>query len=142
MFYFGRELGRFIALEGALKLKEISYKHPEGFSAGELKHGALAMLTDNTPVFALLTGDAVQIERIRQNISEAAARGAPLIAAVPDNVSPPAEYDHVLTLPDVPQSVEPILANVHLQLFAYHVANRLGRPVDRARHSAKSVTVQ
>jgi glucosamine--fructose-6-phosphate aminotransferase (isomerizing) len=93
-------------------------------------------------VFALLTGDAVQTERIRQNVSEAAARGVPLIAVVPDDISPPAECDHVLTLPDVPPSVEPILANVHLQLFAYHVANRLGRSVDRPRHLAKSVTVQ
>ena len=142
VFYLGHGLGRPIALEGALKLKEISYKHSEGFGAGELKHGPLALLTDNTPVFALLTGDAVQTGRIRQNVSEAAARGVPLIAVVPDDISPPAECDHVLTLPDVPPSVEPILANVHLQLFAYHVADRLGRSVDRPRHLAKSVTVQ
>ena len=142
VFYLGRGLGRPIALEGALKLKEISYKHAEGFGAGELKHGPLALLTDKTPVFALLTGDAAQTERIRQNVSEAAARGAPLIAVVPDDVSPPVECDHVLTLPDVHTSVEPILANVHLQLFAYHLANRLDRPVDRPRHLAKSVTVK
>jgi glucosamine--fructose-6-phosphate aminotransferase (isomerizing) len=65
----------------------------------------------------------------------------PLIAVVPNDISPPPECDHVFTLPDVPPSVEPILANVHLQLFAYHVANRLGRPIDRPRHLAKSVTV-
>jgi glucosamine--fructose-6-phosphate aminotransferase (isomerizing) len=142
VFYLGRGLSRPIALEGALKLKEISYKHAEGFGTGELKHGPLALVTERTPVIALLTGDAAQIERIRQNVSEVAARGAPLIALVPDDETPPPECDHVLTIPDVPQSVEPILANVHLQLFAYHVANRLDRPIDQPRNLAKSVTVR
>lgn len=142
VFYLGRGLSRPIALEGALKLKEVSYKHAEGFGTGELKHGPLALVTERTPVIALLTGDAGQVERIRQNVSEVAARGAPLVALVPDDETPPPECDHVLTIPDVPKSVEPILANVHLQLFAYHVANCLDRPIDQPRNLAKSVTVR
>ncbi|QKG91335.1 glutamine--fructose-6-phosphate transaminase (isomerizing) [Halorubrum salinarum] len=138
-FFVGRQLGVPVALEGALKLKEISYDHAEGFAAGELKHGPLALVTPDTPVLAVLT-DGARAAETMNNVTEAQTRGAPAIGCV----SADEEYgtlDVSLPVPDV-GLVEPLVANVYLQLFAYHVANDKGRSIDKPRNLAKSVTVE
>ena len=138
-FFVGRALGVPVALEGALKLKEISYDHAEGFAAGELKHGPLALVTPETPVLAVLTEEA-RADETMNNVTEAQTRGAPALGCV----STDREYDTLdvdFTVPDV-GVVEPLVANVYLQLFAYHVANEKGRPIDKPRNLAKSVTVE
>ena len=138
-FFVGRALGLPVALEGALKLKEISYDHAEGFAAGELKHGPLALVTPETPVLAVLT-DGARAEETMNNVTEAQTRGAPALGCV----SAGAEYatlDASFEVPDL-GAVEPLVANVYLQLFAYHVANEKDRPIDKPRNLAKSVTVE
>ena len=138
-FFVGRALGVPVALEGALKLKEISYDHAEGFAAGELKHGPLALVTPETPVLAVLTEEA-RADETMNNVTEAQTRGAPAVGCV----STDREYDTLdvgFTVPDV-GVVEPLVANVYLQLFAYHVANEKGRAIDKPRNLAKSVTVE
>ncbi|MFC7227944.1 glutamine--fructose-6-phosphate transaminase (isomerizing) [Salinirubellus salinus] len=141
-FFIGRGLHFPVALEGALKLKEISYEHAEGFAAGELKHGPLALVTENTPVFALVTGDGEAARKTIGNVKEVEARGAPVVA-ITDGLSDVGRYaDYVLPIPESHPRVAPILANVQLQLVAYHVANQLGRPIDKPRNLAKSVTVE
>jgi len=138
-FFVGRSLGVPVALEGALKLKEISYDHAEGFAAGELKHGPLALVTPETPVIAVLT-DGARADETMNNVTEAQTRGAPALGCV----SAGDEYDTLDASFDVPDVgvVEPLVANVYLQLFAYHVANEKGRPIDKPRNLAKSVTVE
>ena len=138
-FFIGRQLGVPVALEGALKLKEISYDHAEGFTAGELKHGPLALVTPDTPVLAVLT-DGARADETMNNVTEAQTRGAPALGCVSEG----AEYDTLdvsFVVPDV-GIVEPLVANVYLQLFAYHVANDKGRSIDKPRNLAKSVTVE
>jgi glucosamine--fructose-6-phosphate aminotransferase (isomerizing) len=141
-FFIGRGLHFPVALEGALKLKEISYEHAEGFAAGELKHGPLALVTENTPVFALVTGEGEAARKTIGNVKEVEARSAPVVA-ITDGLSDVERYaDHVLPIPESHPRVAPILANVQLQLVAYHVADQLGRPIDKPRNLAKSVTVE
>ena len=141
-FFIGRGLHFPVALEGALKLKEISYEHAEGFAAGELKHGPLALVTDDTPVFALVTGDGEAARKTIGNVKEVEARGAPVVA-ITDGQSDVERYaDYLLRIPESHPRVAPILANVQLQLVAYRVANRLGRSIDKPRNLAKSVTVE
>ena len=138
-FFLGRALGVPVALEGALKLKEISYDHAEGFTAGELKHGPLALVTPETPVLAVLT-DGADADETMNNVTEAQTRGAPALGCV----SAGDEYGTLevsFSVPDV-GVVEPLVANVYLQLFAYHVANQKGRAIDKPRNLAKSVTVK
>ncbi len=141
-FFIGRGANVSVALEGALKCKEISYEHAEGFPAGELKHGPLALVTPETPVFAIVTGDDERARKTLGSIKEVQARGAPVIA-VTDGQSTAAEIaDAVLEIPETHHRVAPVLANVQLQLFSYYVANKLGRPIDKPRNLAKSVTVE
>ena len=141
-FFIGRGYNYPVALEGALKMKEISYRHAEGFAAGELKHGPLALVTGDTPVFALVTGDGERATKTIGNVKEVEARGAPVIA-VTDGQSDVERYaDHVLEIPETHERVGPILANVQLQLVSYWVANQLGRSIDKPRNLAKSVTVE
>jgi len=138
-FFVGRRLGAPVALEGALKLKEIAYVHAEGFPAGELKHGTLALVTDETPVLAVLTDGANSRETLN-NVKEVQSREAPVIG-----VSSIEEGEKFLdTSFEVPEAglLEPLVANVYLQLFAYHVADDLGRSIDKPRNLAKSVTVE
>ncbi|MFW5917264.1 MAG: glutamine--fructose-6-phosphate transaminase (isomerizing) [Halorubrum sp.] len=138
-FFVGRALGVPVALEGALKLKEISYDHAEGFAAGELKHGPLALVTPETPVLAVLTAGA-RADETMNNVTEAQTRGAPALGCVSAG-STYRTLDAAFEVPDV-GIVEPLVANVYLQLFAYHVANEKGRPIDKPRNLAKSVTVE
>ena len=141
-FFIGRGLSFPVALEGALKFKEITYEHAEGFAAGELKHGPLALVTRNTPVFAVVTGDDERARKTIGNVKEVEARDAPVIA-VTDGRSDVARYaDRVLSIPETHPRTAPMLANVQLQLIAYHMADRLGRAIDKPRNLAKSVTVE
>jgi glucosamine--fructose-6-phosphate aminotransferase (isomerizing) len=141
-FFIGRGPHHPVALEGALKLKEISYRHAEGFASGELKHGPLALVTDETPVFAVVTGDGPLATKTIGNVKEVESRDAPVVA-VTDGRSEVERYaDHVLSIPEAPPRTAAVLANVQLQLMAYHVADLLGRPIDKPRNLAKSVTVE
>ncbi|WP_435365817.1 glutamine--fructose-6-phosphate transaminase (isomerizing) [Haloarchaeobius sp. DYHT-AS-18] len=141
-FFIGRGLNYPVALEGALKFKEITYEHAEGFAAGELKHGPLALVTENTPVFAVVTGDGEQARKTLGNIKEVEARGAPVIV-VTDGESEAERYaDHVLEIPSVHERTAPMLANVQLQLVSYYMAEQLSRAIDKPRNLAKSVTVE
>jgi glutamine---fructose-6-phosphate transaminase (isomerizing) len=145
--YLGRGINYPIALEGALKLKEISYIHAEGYPAGEMKHGPIALIDEDLPVVAVAAEDSV-FEKALSNIQEAKARGARVIAVT--NVSKVAAFDElldperdvVLTVPDAHPLLLPVLLVVPLQLLAYHVAVRLGADVDQPRNLAKSVTVE
>jgi glucosamine--fructose-6-phosphate aminotransferase (isomerizing) len=141
-FFIGRSLNFPVALEGALKMKEISYKHAEGFAAGELKHGPLALVTSQTPVFATVVGDGELARKTVGNVKEVEARDAPVVA-ITDGQSDVARYaDHVLEIPETHPRTAAILTNVQLQLVAYHTAAKLGRPIDKPRNLAKSVTVE
>ena len=138
-FFVGRQLGAAVALEGALKLKEIAYVHAEGFPSGELKHGTLALVTEDTPVLTVLTDGARPGETLN-NVKEVESRGAPVIGFSSHDAA--ANYlDVEIEIPDL-GVLEPLVANVGLQLFAYHVANDLGRAIDKPRNLAKSVTVE
>jgi glucosamine--fructose-6-phosphate aminotransferase (isomerizing) len=140
--YIGRGALYPIALEGALKLKEISYIHAEGYPAGELKHGPIALLDEAMPVIALMPNDAHR-ERTLSNLQETAARDAPIIALVEEgDRALDGVAEAVLEMPKVHPDLAPLLYSVPLQLFAYHIAVLRGCDVDRPRNLAKSVTVE
>src|SRR5438876_127386 len=140
--YIGRGINYPIALEGALKLKEISYLHAEGYAAGELKHGPIALLDKNFPVFAIAT-QAATLEKMVSNIQEVIARDAPVIALVTagDHTLDEIEADRI-EVPAESEFLSPIHNVVALQLFAYFVATERGCNVDQPRNLAKSVTVE
>ncbi len=141
-FFIGRGLNFPVSLEGALKMKEISYEHAEGFAAGELKHGPLALVTSQTPVFATVVGEGEFARKTVGNIKEVEARDAPVVA-VTDGRSDAGRYaDHVLEIPETHPRTAAILANVQLQLVSYYTAAKLGRSIDKPRNLAKSVTVE
>ncbi|MFB6185133.1 MAG: glutamine--fructose-6-phosphate transaminase (isomerizing) [Haloarculaceae archaeon] len=141
-FFVGRHHLHPVALEGALKMKEITYKHAEGFAAGELKHGPLALVTEDTPVFAAVIGDGPTATKTVGNVKEVEARDAPVVA-VTDGQSDVERYaNHVLDVPETHPRAAAVLANVQLQLVAYHTATLLGRSIDKPRNLAKSVTVE
>ncbi len=138
-FFIGRNLGYPVALEGALKLKEISYLRAEGYPAGELKHGPLALVEPGTVVVAVL--DPLR-DKMRSNVAEAVARGATVVAIASDE-DLDADGDHVLRVPSVTDPVlAPVVEVIPLQLLAYGLARRLGNDVDRPRNLAKTVTVE
>lgn len=140
--YLGRGINFPIALEGALKLKEISYIHAEGYPAGEMKHGPIALLDAKVPVVAIAMPGSVY-EKVLSNAQEAKARDAQLIGVVPMN-DPEAEdtFDELLPVPKVDELLSPVLTVIPLQLLAYHIAARRGLDVDQPRNLAKSVTVE
>ncbi|MGQ0570837.1 MAG: glutamine--fructose-6-phosphate transaminase (isomerizing) [Armatimonadota bacterium] len=141
-FFIGRGLDFAVAMEGSLKLKEISYLHSEALAAGELKHGTLALVTPQTPVFALVTQRGVY-EKTLSNIQEVRARGAEVIAVAYDDDREIAKCaDTILRIPPVDDALAPVLAILPLQLFAYHVAAMRGHDIDQPRNLAKSVTVE
>ena len=141
-FYLGRYINYPTALEGALKMKEISYIHCEGYPAGELKHGPLALLTEKTPIIAIVSNDHTY-DKILGNIGECAARGAPVLAIVPEGDTEVRNYtDMTLTYSDPGALYSPIPISVILQLLAYHAANMRGCSIDKPRNLAKSVTVE
>lgn len=142
VFYIGRSLDYCVALEGALKLKEISYIHAEAYAAGELKHGTLALIVEGVPVIALATQKSVY-EKTLSNIKEVKARDAIVIGiAAAGNTSLEKYLDHVIFVPETDELLIPLLAVVPLQLLAYYAAITRGCDVDKPRNLAKSVTVE
>ncbi|MGD0956643.1 MAG: glutamine--fructose-6-phosphate transaminase (isomerizing) [Candidatus Acidiferrales bacterium] len=147
--YLGRGIHYPIALEGALKLKEISYIHAEGYPAGEMKHGPNALIDENLPVVMIATRDEsdpasmIRYEKTISNLQEVKARDGIVIAVVTEGDKLAKETaDHVIEIPPAPELISPILEIVPLQLLAYHIAVRRGCDVDQPRNLAKSVTVE
>ena len=140
--YLGRGINYPIALEGALKLKEISYIHAEGYPAGEMKHGPIALIDEDMPVMAIATQDSVYAKMVSQ-VEQVKARDGIVIALVTEgDEAIAAKADHVLYVPPTPELLSPVVNVIPLQLFAYHMAVRAGRDVDQPRNLAKSVTVE
>jgi glucosamine--fructose-6-phosphate aminotransferase (isomerizing) len=142
MLYLGRQYLHPMALEGALKLKEISYIHAEGYAAGEMKHGPIALIDEETPsVFLAPKGHAHA--KVMSNLEEIKARGGPVIAiASPDDHEIETKADDVIPVPDVPDYLQPLVTAIPLQLLAYHIARLRGCDIDKPRNLAKSVTVE
>ena len=140
--FIGRGVGFPIAMEGALKLKELSYVHAEGYAAGELKHGPIALLDPETPLVAIATRGAIY-EKVTSNVAEARARSAPVIAVATVGDDQIDRYaQDVLYIPETPEPISPVIAVLPLQLLAYEVAVARGTDVDQPRNLAKSVTVE
>jgi glucosamine--fructose-6-phosphate aminotransferase (isomerizing) len=140
--YLGRHIGLPVALEGALKLKEISYIPTEAYAAGEMKHGPIALLDHSTPVVCVAT-DAPMLDKVLSNIAEVKARGAEVIAVATEGSSAVAEEaDRTVFVPRTDWLLQPILAVIPFQLLAYHVAGLRGLNVDQPRNLAKTVTVE
>ena len=140
--FLGRGLGVPVAMEGALKLKEISYIHAEAYPAGEMKHGPIALITEHVPVVVVATAGRTY-EKVVSNIQEVRARGADVIAVASSGDEDIALHaQHVLHVPRTSEDVSPIAATIPLQLLAYHIAKRRGCDVDQPRNLAKSVTVE
>ena len=142
IFYLGRGLDYSIAIEGSLKIKEISYTHAEAFAAGELKHGTIALIEEGTPVVALATQGEL-FEKMVSNMQEVKARGAHVIAITQEgNKEVEKSADQVIYIPEVDDMLSGVLSVVPTQLLAYHVAEIRGLDVDKPRNLAKSVTVE
>src|SRR3989441_3710058 len=142
MFYIGRHANYPVAMEGALKIKEISYIHAEAYAAGELKHGPLALLTSSTPVIAIVAQDPTY-EKMRSNVGEVSARGSPVLAiGTQGDKELPKFVDDVIEIPSLPWIFSPVPVSVALQLFAYEAARMRDCPIDKPRNLAKSVTVE
>jgi glucosamine--fructose-6-phosphate aminotransferase (isomerizing) len=142
MVFIGRKYNSVVAMEGALKMKEISYLHAEGFAAGELKHGPLAMLDSSLPVIAVMTRDSV-FEKMRSNVEEVRARRAPVIAVVSEGDEDILSMtDDIILVPRTLEMLSPILNVIPLQLLAYHIAITRGHDPDKPRNLAKAVTVE
>ena len=143
VLFLGRHVGFPIALEGALKVKELAYIHAEGFAGGELKHGPIALIEEGTPVIAIVpnTHEHGLDEKMLSNIQEVKARGAKVIAIATEGIEIPGAT-HIIRIPNSPQLLQPVLAAVPLQVFAYEMAVARGTDVDQPRNLAKSVTVE
>ena len=143
VLYLGRGTSFPIALEGALKLKEISYIHAEGYAAGELKHGPIALIDETMPVIVIAPYDQI-FEKTVSNMEEVAARGGRLILVTDAQGARAANSKPwvTLTLPTMPATVTPLVYAVPVQLIAYHTAVIMGTDVDQPRNLAKSVTVE
>jgi glucosamine--fructose-6-phosphate aminotransferase (isomerizing) len=140
--YLGRHVGLPVALEGALKLKEISYIATDAYAAGEMKHGPIALLGDRTPVVCVAT-DSPVLEKMISNMQEVRARGAHVIAVASEgNRELAAQSDEVITVPAIDWMLQPMLAVIPLQLLAYEIARRRSLNVDQPRNLAKTVTVE
>jgi glucosamine--fructose-6-phosphate aminotransferase (isomerizing) len=138
----GRNIGLPVALEGALKLKEISYIPTESYAAGEMKHGPIALLEDGSPVVVVAT-DSHVFDKLASNIQEVKARGAHVIAVASEGNEHIVEIaDEVFVVPRTDEMFSPLLAVVPLQLFAYYAAKANGESVDQPRNLAKTVTVE
>jgi len=141
VLFLGRHVGYPAALEGALKLKELAYMHAEGFAGGELKHGPIALIEEGTPVIAVLPPFSSEIsEKMRSNIQEVKARGARVIAIADASTS--IDVPYLIRIPQCHELLQPVLAIVPLQVFAYEMAVARGNDVDQPRNLAKSVTVE
>ncbi|WP_405548711.1 glutamine--fructose-6-phosphate transaminase (isomerizing) [Streptomyces globisporus] len=146
VLFVGRHVGYPVALEGALKLKELAYMHAEGFAAGELKHGPIALIEEGLPVVVIVPsprGRSVLHDKIVSNIQEIRARGAlTIVVAEEGDVAVLPYADHLITVPATPTLLQPLVATVPLQVFACELATARGNEVDQPRNLAKSVTVE
>ena len=140
--YLGRGINYPIALEGALKLKEISYIHAEGYPAGEMKHGPIALIDEQMPVVVLVS-KGITFDKIMSNVEEVKARGGKIIAVTPKiSKEIKSKADTIIKIPENNSFLMPILFTLPLQLLAYHIAELKGTDVDQPRNLAKSVTVE
>jgi glucosamine--fructose-6-phosphate aminotransferase (isomerizing) len=140
--YLGRGSSFPVALEGALKLKEISYIHAEGYPAAEMKHGPIALIDENMPIIVIAT-QGNSYEKVVSNIQEVKARKGKVIAIVTEGDEQVRNMaDHVIEIPEVDEFLVPLLATIPLQLLSYHIAVMRGCNVDQPRNLAKSVTVE
>jgi glucosamine--fructose-6-phosphate aminotransferase (isomerizing) len=140
--YLGRGFNFPVALEGALKLKEISYIHAEGYPAAEMKHGPIALIDENMPIFVIATNKG-HYEKVVSNIQEIKARSGKIIAVVTEGDTQVREIaDHVIEIPDTEDALTPLLTTIPFQLLSYHIAVMLNKNVDQPRNLAKSVTVE
>ncbi|NVK53194.1 MAG: glutamine--fructose-6-phosphate transaminase (isomerizing) [Flavobacteriaceae bacterium] len=140
--YLGRGFNFPVALEGALKLKEISYIHAEGYPAAEMKHGPIALIDENMPIFVIATNKG-HYEKVVSNIQEIKSRAGKIIAVVTEGDTTVKEIaDHVIEIPETAEALTPLLTTIPLQLLSYHIAVMLGKNVDQPRNLAKSVTVE
>jgi glucosamine--fructose-6-phosphate aminotransferase (isomerizing) len=140
--YLGRGYNFPVALEGALKLKEISYIHAEGYPAAEMKHGPIALIDDDMPIVVIATRKG-NYEKVVSNVQEVKARGGRLIAIVTEGDKTVKEMaDYVIEIPQISEALSPLLANIPLQLLSYYIAVKRGCNVDQPRNLAKSVTVE
>jgi len=140
--FLGRGLHYPIALEGALKLKEISYIHAEGMPAAEMKHGPIALINDGMPA-VFIANRGRQYEKVMSNIQEVRSRGGHVIAVATEGDKEITKYaEDVMYVPDIPECLSPMLTVIPLQLMAYHAAVLRGHDVDKPRNLAKSVTVE
>ena len=140
--YLGRGINFPVALEGALKLKEISYIHAEGYPAAEMKHGPIALIDEEMPIFVIATKDA-SYEKVVSNIQEVKARKGKVIAIVTKgDTEVKAIADHVIEIPSTDDVLVPLIATIPMQLLSYHIAVMRNCNVDQPRNLAKSVTVE
>ena len=140
--YLGRGSSFPVALEGALKLKEISYIHAEGYPAAEMKHGPIALIDEEMPVFVVAT-KGTSYEKVVSNIQEVKARKGQIIAIVTEGDEQVRDIaDHVIEIPETDEHLVPLLSTIPLQLLSYHIAVMRGCNVDQPRNLAKSVTVE
>ncbi len=140
--YIGRHLGMPVCLEGALKLKEISYIPTDSYAAGEMKHGPIALLSQDTPVVAVMN-DSHVYEKVASNVQEVRARGAMVIAVITEGNEDASHHaDWTLPIPSTEPELAPILASIPLQILAYRIARLRGLPIDQPRNLAKTVTVE
>ena len=140
--YLGRSYNFPVALEGALKLKEISYIHAEGYPSAEMKHGPIALIDENMPVIVIATKDEIY-DKVKSNIEEVRARKGQIIAIANEGDEDIKNYaTDVIYIPNTSAKLTPVLAVIPLQLLTYYMAVELGRDVDRPRNLAKSVTVE
>ncbi|MBX6372487.1 MAG: SIS domain-containing protein, partial [Acidothermus sp.] len=146
VLFIGRHVGYPVALEGALKLKELAYMHAEGFAAGELKHGPIALIEEGVPVVVVMpppSGRSVLHAKLLANLQEIRARGARTIVVAEEGDEAVRPYsDHLVPVPAVPTLLQPLVSVVPLQVFACELAVARGNDVDRPRNLAKSVTVE
>jgi glucosamine--fructose-6-phosphate aminotransferase (isomerizing) len=144
IFFIGRGADYYSALEASLKLKEISYIHSDAYAAGELKHGPIALIENDSYLIAIITNPFLK-EKMLSNIKEVKARGAKIILIILDSLLQDIDdsiYDYLITLPDVSYIIAPILSIIPLQLLAYYTAKYKQLDVDKPRNLAKSVTVE
>ena len=140
--YLGRGYNFPVALEGALKLKEISYIHAEGYPAAEMKHGPIALIDENMPIVVIATSQG-HYEKVVSNIQEIKSRKGQIIAVVTDGDQVVRNMaDHIIEIPDTLEAFTPLLTTIPLQLLSYHIALMRGCNVDQPRNLAKSVTVE
>ena len=146
VLFLGRHVGFPVALEGALKLKEVAYLHSEGFAAGELKHGPIALVEEGQPVFVIVPSKKSRHNlhaKVVSNIQEVRARGAVTIVIAEEGDTDVEQFaNHIIRIPESPGLLQPLLATIPLQIFACAVAEARGLNVDQPRNLAKSVTVE